>query len=278
MAGRKFGQSTGEPVNPDEIIQNMKVPSFKRPQVPSGVRTSLWIIGGLLFLALLTVRSVDAGQVGVITRFGEINREAQSGLSLKLPWPIESIHYMDTRIQKQEEQATAGTSDLQDVSATLAVNYALNREEATRVYKEIGVEYRDRVIVPAVQESFKAATAQYTASDLLIKRADVKNKALEIIKKRIEPYGIRVEDVSIVNFSFGTDFAKSIEAKQVAAQEAERAKFNLERAKLDAEAQSVQKQSLSPELLQKYAIDKWNGQMPQYVGGGSVFNIPLTKE
>lgn len=258
-------------------MQTVKVPNLNAPR-PSR-RVIVWSVGSLLAFLLLVscVRSVEAGQVGVITRFGEINREAQSGLAIKLPWPIESVHYMDTRIQKQQEEATAATSDLQDVSATLAVNYALNREEATRVYKEIGPEYRDRVIVPAVQESFKAATAQYSASELLTKRPEVKQKSLDIIKRRIEPYGIRVEDVSIVNFSFGADFTKSIEAKQVAAQEAERARFNLERARLDAEAQNAQKQSLSSELLQKYAIDKWDGKMPQYVGGQSVFNIPLTQ-
>lgn len=243
--------------------------------VPKRHRFLAYGLLAAVVLLFMCIRSVDAGQVGVITRFGEINREAQSGLALKMPWPIEQIYYMDTRIQKQQEEATAATSDLQDVSATLAVNYALNRKEATRVYKEIGLEYRDRVIIPAVQESFKAATAQYTANELLTKRADVKQKALEIIKRRIEPYGIRVEDVSIVNFAFSEDFSKSIEAKQVAAQEAERAQFNLERARLDAEAQNAQKQSLSPELLQKYAIDKWDGKMPQYVGGDSVFNIPL---
>lgn len=238
-----------------------------------------WIVTAivLVVLAFMSIRSVEAGQVGIITRFGEINREAQSGLAFKLPWPIEEIHYMDTRIQKQQEESTAATSDLQDVSATLAVNYALNREEATRVYKAIGQEYSDRVVVPAVQESFKAATAEYTAAELLTKRPEVKAKALEAIKRRIEPYGIRVDDLSIVNFSFGRDFARSIEEKQVAAQEAEKAQFNLSRARLDAEAQAAQKESLSPELLQKYAIDKWDGKMPQYVGGGAVFNIPLTK-
>lgn len=250
----------------------MQVPNLN---VSKQSRWTILGVGVVVILAFMSIRSVDAGQVGVITRFGEINREAQSGLAIKLPWPIEQIYYMDTRIQKQQEEATAATSDLQDVSATLAVNYALNRKEATRVYKEIGLEYRDRVIIPAVQESFKAATAQYTANELLTKRADVKQKSLEIIKRRIEPYGIRVDDVSIVNFSFSQDFSKSIEAKQVAAQEAERAQFNLERARLDAEAQNAQKQSLSAELLQKYAIDKWDGKMPQYVGGESVFNIPL---
>ena len=255
----------------------VKVPNLNAPNVSKRTAIILTVLGAALLLAVLCLRSVDAGQVGVITRFGEVNREAQSGLAVKLPWPFESIHYMDTRIQKQQEESTAATADLQDVSATLAVNYALNRSEATRVYKEIGQEYRDRVVVPAVQESFKAATAQYTAAELLTKRPEVKQKSLEIIKRRIEPYGIRVDDVSIVNFSFGADFTKSIEAKQVAAQEAERARFNLERARLDAEAQNAQKQSLSPELLQKYAIDKWDGKMPQYVGGESVFNIPLTR-
>ena len=252
----------------------VQVPNLNMPR-----RTWGWLLGAaaVVLLIMLCIRSVDAGQVGVITRFGEVNREAQSGLVIKLPWPIESIHYMDTRIQKQQEESTAATSDLQDVQATLAVNYALNREQATRVYKEIGPLYNERVVIPAVQESFKAATAQYTAAELLTKRPEVKQKALDIIKRRIEPYGIRVDDVSIVNFSFGGDFTKAIEAKQVAAQEAERAQFNLQRARLDAEAQNAQKQSLSPELLQKYAIDKWDGKMPQYVGGESVFNIPLTR-
>lgn len=252
----------------------IQVPNLNLPRKNRAI-----IVGvvAVLILLFMCVRSVDAGQVGIITRFGEVNREAQSGIALKMPWPIEQIHYMDTRIQKQQEESTAATSDLQDVNATLAVNYALNREEATRVYKEIGQEYNNRVIIPAVQESFKAATAEYTAAELLTKRPEVKAKALASIKQRIEPYGIRVDDLSIVNFSFSPDFAKSIEAKQVAAQEAERAKFNLDRAKLDAEAQAVQKESLSPELLQKYAIDKWDGKMPQYVGGGSVFNIPLTQ-
>lgn len=235
----------------------------------------IMVVAIVVLLAMLCIRTVEAGQVGVVTRFGEVNREINSGLALKLPWPIEKLDKMDTRIQKQQEEANAATADLQDVHATLALNYALDRGSALSVYKTIGSEYRDRVVVPAVQESFKAATAQYTASELLTKRAEVKAKALEDIKKRLEPYGVRIDDLNIVNFSFSDEFRKAIEAKQVAAQEAERAKFNLDRSKLEAEAQNVQKESLSPEFLQKQAIEKWDGRMPQYVGNGTVFNIPL---
>lgn len=249
----------------------MNLSFFKRSR-------TIFRIGFLvILLAFLCVRTVEAGQVGVVTRFGEVNREVNSGLVLKLPWPIENLEKLDTRIQKQEEQATAATADLQDVQATLALNYALERNRALEVFKTIGPEYRDRVVVPAVQESFKAATAQYTANDLLTKRAEVKGKALDAIKKRLEPYGVSIKDLNIVNFSFSAEFSKAIEQKQVAAQEAEKAKFNLERARLDAQAQEAQKQSLSPELLQKYAIEKWDGKMPQYLGGGAVFNIPLTR-
>lgn len=239
-----------------------------------------WVIVGVvtavvLFLALC-VRTVEAGQVGVVTRFGEVSREVNSGLVVTLPWPVEQLHKMDTRIQKQQDNATAATADLQDVRATLALNFSLDRGSALQVFKQIGTEYRDRVIVPAVQESFKAATAQYTASDLLTKRAEVKGKALDDIKKRLERYGVKIQDLNIVDFNFGTEFNKAIEQKQVAAQEAERAQFNLQRARLDAEAQNLQKQSLSPEYLQKQAIEKWDGKLPQYMGGGdSVFSIPL---
>lgn len=244
----------------------------------NGIRRKSWVIAGVVVLAVLAtmcIRTVEAGQVGVITRFGEVNREVNSGLALKLPWPLESLAKLDTRIQKQQEEANAATADLQDVHATLALNYALNRNSALTVYKTIGLEYSDRVVVPAVQESFKAATAQYTASELLTKRAEVKAKALDDIKRRLEPYGVRIDDLNIVNFSFSDEFRTAIEAKQVAAQEAERAKFNLERARTDAEAQNLQKESLSPEFLQKQAIEKWDGHMPQYIGNGTVFNIPL---
>lgn len=230
----------------------------------------------VLFFALC-FRTVGAGQVGVVTRFGEINRQVGSGVTIKFPWPIERLNKMDVKIQKQEQDAASATADLQDVNAKLAVNYALNSEKAGDVFKTLGSDYHERVIAPAVQESFKAATTQYTASDLLTKRSEVKQKIVDVIKKRVEPYGIRIEDVSIVNFTFSAEFTKAIEARQVAAQEAQKAQFNLERARLDAQAQEAQKTSLSPELLQKQAIEKWDGKMPQYVGGGAVFNIPLVR-
>lgn len=260
-------------------MATMPTPTINVGSKPLGTKGKIatGIALAIVLFFVFCFRTVGAGQVGIVTRFGDVDRAAASGTVIKFPWPIERLVKMDTRIQKQQEDAAAATSDLQDVQATIALNYALDRSAALKVYKEIGPEYRDRVVVPAVQESFKAATAQYTASDLLVKRPDVKQKALDAIKKRLEPYGVRVDDVSIINFSFSPEFTKAIESKLVAAQDAERAQFSLDKAQLDAQSQQAQKSSLSAELLQKYAIDKWDGKMPQYVGGGSVFNIPLNQ-
>lgn len=261
------------------------------------------VIGSLIFLAIVfflifCFRTVGAGQVGIVTRFGEVNRVATSGIALKLPWPIERLEKMETRVQKEEQDSPAATKDLQDVNAKLALNYALDNETALSVYKEIGKDYKNRVVIPAVQESFKSASADYTASELITKRSEVKAKAYETIKKRLGQYGIRVVDLNIVNFSFSTAFNQAIEAVQVANQNVAKARQELETTKIEAEksiaaangqaeAQRLQQQTLTPELLQKYsidaqnrAIDKWNGVLPTTnagANGGLLFNIPANR-
>ncbi|MCA9326249.1 prohibitin family protein [Candidatus Saccharibacteria bacterium] len=272
-----------QPKKMPSTLQDFRMPKFQR-------KWTLYGAGAILvwFLLASCVRTVQAGEIGIITRFGEVNREAHSGISVKLPWPIENMYRMDTRIQKEQQDTTAATADLQDVKATLALNYALNQQDALKVFKDIGMEYNDRVVTPTVQESFKAATAKYTASELLTRRAEVKNEALSAIKKRLEPYGVKIEDLNIVNFSFSPEFARAIEAKQVAAQQAEQAKYNAEKANVDAqadinrargqaEAQRLIQTTITPDVLQKQAIDKWDGKMPNYMGSGTVFNIPLNR-
>lgn len=241
----------------------------------------------IFLFMVLCFRTVSAGQVGIITRFGEVDRVAASGIALKLPWPVEKLSKMDIRVQKEELDANAATSDLQDVNAKLALNYALDNATALRVYKELGKDYKNSVITPAVQESFKSATATYTASELITKRAEVKGKAYDAIKDRLSKYGIRVVDLNIVNFGFSTAFNNAIESVQVANQNVAKARQELETTKVEAEkqvasaqaaaeSQRLQQQTLSPEVLQKYAIDKWDGKLPTTTAGGeTLFNIPL---
>lgn len=250
---------------------------MEEKRINKSVVVSLASILTVLFLFILCFRVVGVGQVGLVTRFGKIVREEQSGVVIKAPWPVERLQKFDVRVQKEQADAQAATADLQDVNTTLALNYHLDSSHVKSIYTDIGADYKIRIIDPALQEAFKATTANFTAGELLTKRPAVKEKAFEVLRSRLNHRHIVVDDLSIVNFKFSPEFTAAIEQKQVAAQQAAQAQFNLEKARLDAQAQEAQKVSLSPELLQKYAIDKWNGKMPQYVGGGSVFNIPLQK-
>lgn len=246
-----------------------------------------WLKGRkLLIIALVAIvavigvstalRQIGTGQIGVVTRFGRVTgRELGEGLHTVLPFGIEQIARYDVKVQKQTEEASAASKDLQDVGATLALNYHIEPNRISEIHRNIGVLYGPKLIDPALQEVFKATSAKFSAQELITARAEVKADVTRLLKERLEKYGIVVDDVSLVDFKFSPSFAKAIEEKQVAQQNAERSKFNLEAAQIDAQAQSVQAATLSPLFLQKQAIEKWNGQLPTYLGQDTVFNIPL---
>lgn len=238
------------------------------------------IIGAVLLFLLITlitsIKMVGTGQVGVVTMYGKVTgRELDEGLSMVAPWGIERVAVYDIKVQKESVRSTAASKDLQDVTSEIVLNYNLERGSVSEVHQKIGVLYVDKVVTPAINEIFKAATAEYTAAQLITERSELKTKAQVALTERLSRYGIKVSELSIVDFKFSDNFSKAIEEKQVAQQNAERAKFNLEAAKTDAEAQRAQSETLTQEYLQKQAIEKWDGKMPTYMGGGAVFNIPL---
>lgn len=241
-----------------------------------------WIFGGVVVLLLLffifCFRIVGVGQAAVIARFGNVSRQWGSGVHLKLPWPIEAEAKFDTKVQKDQVQAEAATIDLQDVTATLAVNYNVSQNDIGQLYKDVGTDWKIRILDPAIQEAFKSITSQYTAQQLLDKRPEVKTKVVDALALRLSKHQITLDDISIVDFKFSEEFTKAIEAKQVAQQQAQQAGFHLEQAQKDAQANQVQDASLSAQILEQQAIAKWDGHMPNYLSStGGIFGIPLTK-
>lgn len=245
--------------------------TFKKPVVIGAV------VAALVLIAVLTsVTPIDTGRVGVVTNFGRVTgRELGEGISLRLPFGIESVAVYDIKVQKETAPTAAATKDLQDVTAEVVLNYHLNRGDVSSMHQTVGVSYKDKLVSPALQEVFKSAAAKYNAGELITDRASLKSDVSTQLRERLERYGIVVDDVSITDFKFSDSFSRAIEDKQVAQQNAERAKFNLDAARTDAEAQRVQSETLSDNYLKKQAIDKWNGELPQYMGSGTVFNIPL---
>lgn len=259
------------------MIKNAEIVGEKKPFY---LRKSVIIATAiLLFLILLFVSSakrIGTGQVGVVTQYGRVTgRELTEGLSFVMPFGLNNVTVYDIKVQKEAVSSTAASKDLQDVSSQIVLNYNLERGSVSRIHQTIGALYVDKVVTPAINEVFKAASAEYTASELITERSRLKTSAQKTLTDRLAPYGIKVSELSIVDFKFSDSFGKAIEEKQVAQQNAERAKFNLEAARTDAEAQRAQSETLTQEYLQKQAIEKWDGKMPTYMGGGAVFNIPL---
>lgn len=240
------------------------------------------LIGGVLLLivALTTLfssmRVVGVGQVGIVTRFGNVVGELQSGFHVIAPWPFEDMTTMNVQIQKEQQDAGAATHDLQSVTTTVALNYHLTDATAQQVFRSVGTDYKARVIDPVIQEAVKATTAQYNAEELISQRSQVETALSQRLVDKLTDRGITVDNVSIVNFEFSGAFDRAIEAKQVAQQRAQQAQYDLQTAELKAKAQDVQAKTLTTEYLQLQAIEKWDGHMPIYSGiQGGVFSIPL---
>jgi prohibitin 2 len=231
---------------------------------------------------------VGAGERGVVLNFGAV-QELVLGEGLHFRVPImQKVALMDVKVQKSITSAAASSSDLQEVSSEVALNYHIIPDKANVVYQTIGIHFKERIIDPAVQEMVKAVTARYTAEELITKRPAVSEAMKETLTERLKDFNIRVNAFSIVGFSFSKIFMEAIESKQTAEQLALKARRDLERVKIEAEqkvtaataeAESLrlQRANISPDLIELRkveanlrAIDKWNGILPQVTGGGAV--------
>jgi regulator of protease activity HflC (stomatin/prohibitin superfamily) len=225
---------------------------------------------------------VNAGERGVMLTWGDASTIPKSeGLGFKMPI-AQRVVKMSIQTQKYEASATAASKDLQIVTAKIVTNYHLIGDQVPRLYREIGIDYADKVIQPMEQEVVKATTAQYTAEELITKREDVRQAIKNVMTDRLQERGIVVEEISITDFDFSPSFNQAIEAKVTAEQLKLKAERDLERIKIEkeqkiaqaqAEAESLrlQKQEITPELLTLRAIEKWNGVTPIVVGGGIPF-------
>lgn len=258
---------------------------YDRQRSYIGVAIALVVIAVLLLITLFTaMRSVDTGRIGVVTQYGAVTgRELEEGFAWVAPWGINNVTEYDVKTQKEEQQATAATRDLQDVNAKVVVNYSVERGKVSDIHKSVGVNYKDVLITPAIQSAFKSNTAKYNALDLINKRGQAESEVKTELIARLASRGVTIENVSIIDLTYSPEFTKSIESRQVAEQNAKRAEFNLQQARLDAQSQQVQAETLTEEYLrlkeienERSAIDKWNGTMPTTVAGGqSIFSIPI---
>lgn len=192
------------------------------------MKTSFKVIRRLAALAIAVVlalivlpncfATVPVGSTGIMLTMGKVEDTAlPEGMHFKIPF-VQRIVSMDNRVKKLELSTEAFSKDIQTVSATLAVNYRLQTEKTFAIYKSTGTAYEDNLIVPATHEVLKSVCAQYTAEELISKRAESSDKMRDELDAKLSQIGISITDFNIIDFDFSDEFISAVESKQVAEQ------------------------------------------------------------
>ncbi len=277
--------------------------TWNRPKVA-------WVLGVVLggalalLLALGGFVTVEAGHRGVKTRFGRVI-PGVLGEGLHFKWPFaDHVTEMEVREQKLEVKTDASSRDLQEVKATIAVNFHPETEQSDLLFQEIGLQYVDRILRPAVEEQVKAVTAKFTAEQLIAERMSVRNDMERQLADRLKSSHVNITKFNIVNFEFSRKFNEAIEAKQTAEQHALQASNELKRIKVEAdqkieqargeaeavklraeaEAKSIELRAtaeaaaqeklakvVNEQVLRLRAIEKWDGVLPRVTGSAIPF-------
>ncbi|MBR2405565.1 MAG: prohibitin family protein [Clostridia bacterium] len=264
-------------------------------------KIAMWC--GIALVAIIVLSSafvvVPAGSSGVVVTLGKVsNTPFAEGLHLKAPF-IQTVEIMSNKIQKIEVEAPAVSEDLQSISSSIAVNFRVGSQSAAYIYQNIGQDYQNIMLLPAVQESMKSVTAKYTAEELITARAQVGQEVKTTLEEKVSSYGIVIEKFNIVDFEFSAEFDAAIEAKQVAEQNLIKTKTEQEQAIViaeaeakkqviaaEAEAEAILKKaeaqaeanrkvaaSLNDELIEYSKVEKWNGELPVATGGNTFMDI-----
>lgn len=284
-----------------------------------GPTAGIAIVLGGLFIAFLAATScfvvVDAGHVGVVKRLGAVqSTPLQEGFHFKIPF-ADKVRQIDTRLMRSQASAASASRDLQIVETQVTLQFSLSGEVAPKTYQRVGNErdVANNIVEPAIQESVKAITAQYTAEQLVTQRAEVKVQIQQAIDEFIDKTlkekkvvnAVTIANVAITDFAFSAEFNRAIEMKVKAEQEALQAKNEKIRRvtqaeagaaerKLAAEAEAYEIEVSSkaraaaikreaealtdnPELIELRTIERWDGTLPKFMGSSGVPFLSVDK-
>lgn len=255
----------------------------------------------MLVCGLTCIAKVPTGHTGVVTNFGRVlDYTYDAGIHLKAPW--QKVIKMDNRIQKQTIELACFSSDIQEVSMVYTVNYQINKANAQNIYKNIGIQYYETVIIPCITENTKIVVAQFTAEELVGERTKLALAIEEALSENLAEYNIELVSTSIENIDFTDAFTNAVEQKQVAQQEKLRAQTETERLKIEAEAAAERAKieaeaaaevvriaaeaeaaanrtiaaSLTDKVLTNRYIEKWNGELSMVSGStNTLIDLPI---
>lgn len=275
-------------------------------------RLAGWIIliVGVVMLASSLFTSVPTGYTGILTTFGKVNDTTlEAGINLKAPW--QDVVLMDNREQTHQFTVLAFSSDIQEVQVSGTISYSIDKTTAMKLYRDVGTNYYEILVVPRLNEAVKVMISQYTAEDLIANRGTLSTNMLTAVNTSTSEYGLNVINISI-DVDFSDAFTEAVEAKQVATQVMQRtqteqqqetmiaeqtaARLQIEadaaaavaRTQADAEAYAIRTRaeaeaaanellagSLTDPLIEYMEINQWNGVLPTTYLGGEGAILPI---
>jgi len=272
--------------------------------VAKGVVLGIIVLIIIGVLAASAVQIVDAGHRGVLLHWNAVDvtfPPLDEGLHFVVPFQ-DTVVNMEVRTLLFVKGTSSASKDLQTVTTEVTVNYHPDPESINILYKEVGLNYQNRIIAPAVEEVVKQVTANYNAEELITKRPQVKSDIEVEITKRLNVYNLITEVISITDFQFSSLFSAAIESKVEAEQKAFKAENDLKRIEVEARQRAAQAEGLAaaniaeasgeaeairiinqalaqnPAYLEWLKTQAWDGKLPLVVGGGGTPFIQIPTE
>lgn len=242
---------------------------------------------------ICTFYNIDTGQVGIIMRFGKVIAIKEEGLNLKLP-VIDRVYRMNIREQTMKfsnegdsndaPAISASTRDMQTVLVSVTVSDIVT--DPMKLYRAFTGNHVRSMMIPRVKDAVQTQVSKYTIEEFIAKRDQLSQDIYDDLEKTFANYGITLTNVSIIDHDFSDAYEAAVEAKKIAEQQVEEerqkqqklvveqenkvklAELEVEKKRLEAEANKIVTDSLSKEILQKQMIEKWDGKLP-YVNGNS---------
>lgn len=238
----------------------------------------------VLFVILCNpIAMVGVGERGVKVTLGMVSPTSYTeGIHLITPF-ISKIKTMDVKTQKVYIQTPVYTKDIQQANISYVINFNLQPENVHKMYREVGMAYKDTVLMPVVEGTIKDVIGKWNAQDLVANREIATREILDKLVKQLAPRYINVTGFQMTEIKYSDVFERAIESKVTAEQEAlkaknktvqiqEEARQKVISAEAEARSMAIRANALTQNkaLVQYEAVQKWDGKMPQYMLGGSM--------